>query len=149
MVKDPRLTHNTFPLQQGQTTNGKGSTSSLVSRWRGPDPARHDAARCSEDGRTEHGLSLAFSNGISLFSGIFQRIVTFIIYCHWNCPVDFQRHLPMECAARDQPVPLVRPSSRAPSRASTRTKPTAPVKILIILLIIMIIMIILIMMISD
>ena len=34
--------------------------------------------------------SVAFSNGISLFSGIFQRFVTCPVDFHWSCPMDFQ-----------------------------------------------------------
>ena len=36
------------------------------------------------------GLSVAFSNIISLFSGSFQRIVTCPVDFHWNCLMDFQ-----------------------------------------------------------
>ena len=40
-----------------------------------------------------NALSVASSNIISLVSGIVQRIVTFPVDVHWNCPMDFQtRH---------------------------------------------------------
>ena len=42
-----------------------------------------------------NGCSVAFSNGISLVSGMFQRIVTFPVDFHWNCPMDCQRHFPL------------------------------------------------------
>ena len=41
-------------------------------------------------------ISAAFSNGTSLVSGMFQRIVTFPVDCHWSCHMGFQRHFPME-----------------------------------------------------
>ena len=36
-----------------------------------------------------HGCPVAFSNTISMFSGIFQRIATCPVDCYWNCPMDF------------------------------------------------------------
>ena len=39
---------------------------------------------------------MAFSNGISLVRGIFQRIDTFPVDFHWNFPMDVQWHFPME-----------------------------------------------------
>ena len=33
------------------------------------------------------GFSVAFSRGISLFSGIVQRIITFPVDLHWNFPM--------------------------------------------------------------
>ena len=41
-------------------------------------------------------LSVACSNTLSLFSGIFQHMFTFLVDVHWKCPMDFQRHSPME-----------------------------------------------------
>ena len=41
-------------------------------------------------------LAVAFSNGCSLFSGMFQRIVTFPVDFHWNFPMDVQWHFPMK-----------------------------------------------------
>ena len=38
----------------------------------------------------------SFSNGMSLFSGMFQRIVTCSVDVYWDCPMDFQRHFPMD-----------------------------------------------------
>ena len=43
-----------------------------------------------------NGLSVACANGISLLSGMFQRIVTFQVDFHWKCPMDVQWHFPME-----------------------------------------------------
>ena len=37
-----------------------------------------------------NGFSAAFSNGCSLSGGIFRRIVTSTVNCHWNCPTDVQ-----------------------------------------------------------
>ena len=39
---------------------------------------------------------MAFSNGISLASGIVQRIVTDLVDINWNRPMDVQWHFPME-----------------------------------------------------
>ena len=33
---------------------------------------------------------------IYIFSGIFQRIVTFLVNAHWTFPKDFQWHSPMK-----------------------------------------------------
>ena len=43
-----------------------------------------------------NGCSVAFSNGSSHVSGMFQRIVTFPMDCHWKCPMDVQRQFPIE-----------------------------------------------------
>ena len=39
---------------------------------------------------------VACSNGISLVSGISQRIVTFPVDVHWKCPMDVQWHRPIQ-----------------------------------------------------
>ena len=41
-----------------------------------------------------NGLSVAFSNNISVVSGIFKRIATCPVEFHWNCPMDVQCHFP-------------------------------------------------------
>ena len=43
-----------------------------------------------------NGCSVAFSNVISLFSCMFQRIVTCTVDLYWNCPMDVQWHFPMD-----------------------------------------------------
>ena len=43
-----------------------------------------------------NGLSVAFSKGISLFSGMFQRIVTCPVGVCWKCPMDVQLHVPID-----------------------------------------------------
>ena len=43
-----------------------------------------------------NGCSLAFFNAISLVSCIFQRIVIFPEDVHWNCPMAFQWHFPVD-----------------------------------------------------
>ena len=43
-----------------------------------------------------NGLSVAFSNLILLFSGIFQRSATFPVDFHCNCHIDFPWHFPIE-----------------------------------------------------
>ena len=43
-----------------------------------------------------YGLSAAFSNGIAIFSGIFQRIVTCPVGFYWNRQMGVQWHFPME-----------------------------------------------------
>ena len=48
-----------------------------------------------------NGFSVAFSNGISFLSGIFQRIVTFPVDFHWNCPMDFHLHFQMDALCCD------------------------------------------------
>ena len=69
---------------------------------------------------------MAFSDNISLVSGIFQRIDTFPVDLYWNCLMDFQWHFPMEFHFCDffcvifRPEPTVRRRMRVsgPSRAS-------------------------------
>ena len=46
--------------------------------------------------RNHRGFSVACSKGISLFSGIFQRIVICPVDFYWNCPMDFRWHFPVE-----------------------------------------------------
>ena len=41
-------------------------------------------------------VPVAFANGFSLVSGIFQRIVTCPVDFYWKCPMAFQWHLPTE-----------------------------------------------------
>ena len=67
-------------------------------------------------------ISVAFSNGISLVSCIFQRIVTFPVDCHWNCPMDFQGHLPTEFHFCDFWCVIVCPEP--PSSASAPARPS-------------------------
>ena len=45
--------------------------------------------------RNYRGFSVALFNIISLFSGIFQRIVTLPVDYYWNFPMDFHWHYPM------------------------------------------------------
>ena len=44
---------------------------------------------------------MAFSNIVSLVSGIFQRIVTYPVDYYWTCPMDDQWHFPMEFSCCD------------------------------------------------
>ena len=54
--------------------------------------------------RKRRGFSVAFSNGLSVtvcntcsfVSGMFQRIVTFPVDDHWNCPMDTRRNFATE-----------------------------------------------------
>ena len=46
--------------------------------------------------RSHRGFSVAFANGFSLVSGIFQRVVTFPVDCYWKSPMDVQWHSPMD-----------------------------------------------------
>ena len=41
-------------------------------------------------------LASGAANGISLFRGMFQRIVIFPVDFHWNCPMDFPWHFQMK-----------------------------------------------------
>ena len=43
-----------------------------------------------------NGLSVACSKGNSLFSGVFERIVTFPEHVHWSCPMDLRWHFPTD-----------------------------------------------------
>ena len=56
------------------------------------------------------GFSVAFSNGISLFSCIFQRIITFPVDLYWNCPRDFQWHFPRDFTSVTSGVQSFAPS---------------------------------------
>ena len=47
-------------------------------------------------GAFPNGCSVVFSNGISLFSGRFKRIVTCPVYVYWKCPMDCQWYFPMD-----------------------------------------------------
>ena len=55
------------------------------------------------------GFEWHFAKGISLVSGMFQRIVTCPVDVYWNCPMDCQRHCLMKVHACENWCVIFRP----------------------------------------
>ena len=85
----PRPTTNTNAIAETERSPGSGDT--CLSYPRGK--ILHTRNRHF---RNHRGFSVVFCNGFSLFSGSFQRIVTFPMDVHWIFPMDFQWNFPME-----------------------------------------------------
>ena len=57
---------------------------------------QHLSNHCGVPVAFSNGCSVVFSNKMSLAGGMFQRIVTCPVDLYWICPMDVQRHFPLE-----------------------------------------------------